>query len=521
MFSGGEVFAAAFRLTDPLDRRASSSWRTAPSSAAATSSRSSRGPARAVLTAERIGLELRAAHVRASRRSPHGYVAEVAAHRRAHRGHRKTTPGLRAFERHAVRDGGGRNHRYSLSDAVMAKDNHLAVLAQKGVSVTEALARREPHCPTPTHIEVEVDRLDQIEPVLAAGIGTIMLDNFSSTDLRDGGARQVAGRAVVEAIRRRLARDRCARSPRPGSTSSRSARSPTPHGRWTSGWTSGSTRLRRLSRALPRQRRDDPGAPGGARGDDAVPHAVSSAIRRATTRSARRPPDALADARSAQVARILGLRAGDVVFTSGGTEADNLAVKGIAHRRGARARRAPRRDDSRSSTRRCSSRADYLARLHGFDGDRSCLSTLTDVWAGCRRRGAARRHGAGERSGTRTTRSAPCRTSPRSPRVARERGSARSTSTPCRPAGWLACRLRALGVDALSIAGHKLGAPKGTGALGIRGRIRSSRSSTAADRNAGAAAAPRTSPARWAWRRRSAARRGGAAPNRPPRRRTA
>src|SRR3546814_8947969 len=82
--------------------------------------------------------------------------------------------------------GGGHNHRHSLSDAVMVKDNHLAVLAQKGVSVTAALQGAIAQLPHTTHVEVEVDRLDQIEPVLSAGIGTIMLDNFSLADLRAG-----------------------------------------------------------------------------------------------------------------------------------------------------------------------------------------------------------------------------------------------------------------------------------------------------------------------------------------------
>jgi nicotinate-nucleotide pyrophosphorylase (carboxylating) len=111
---------------------------------------------------------------------------------------RKTTPGLRAFERHAVVCGGGHNHRFSLSDAVMAKDNHLAVLESGGADLTVALREALGRLPHTTHVEVEVDRLDQIEPVLAAGIDTIMLDNFSLDDLRAGVA-QVAGRAAVEA----------------------------------------------------------------------------------------------------------------------------------------------------------------------------------------------------------------------------------------------------------------------------------------------------------------------------------
>jgi nicotinate-nucleotide pyrophosphorylase (carboxylating) len=111
---------------------------------------------------------------------------------------RKTTPGLRALERHAVVCGGGRNHRNSLSDAVMAKDNHLAVLTADGRSVTDAIRSVRERLGHTTHLEVEVDRMDQIEPVLAGGVDTIMLDNFTPDELREGVA-LVGGRAIVEA----------------------------------------------------------------------------------------------------------------------------------------------------------------------------------------------------------------------------------------------------------------------------------------------------------------------------------
>jgi len=111
---------------------------------------------------------------------------------------RKTTPGLRALERQAVRDGGGHNHRFSLSDAVLAKDNHLAVLAAAGIPVGDAIRAARARIGHTTHLEVEVDRLDQIEPVVSAGVDTIMLDNFTPEQLREGVA-LVAGRALVEA----------------------------------------------------------------------------------------------------------------------------------------------------------------------------------------------------------------------------------------------------------------------------------------------------------------------------------
>jgi len=111
---------------------------------------------------------------------------------------RKTTPGLRAFERHAVVAGGGRNHRNGLSDAVMLKDNHLAVLARDGQSLPAALRTLRERVGHMVRIEVEVDRLDQIPDVLEGGADVIMLDNFSLEDLARGVA-AVGGRAVVEA----------------------------------------------------------------------------------------------------------------------------------------------------------------------------------------------------------------------------------------------------------------------------------------------------------------------------------
>ncbi|ALJ19899.1 carboxylating nicotinate-nucleotide diphosphorylase [Microbacterium sp. No. 7] len=196
VFSGGEVFAAAFRLTDPavdVRLRAADGDVFAPGDALAEVS----GPAQAVLTAERIGLNF-VQRMSGIATLTARYVAEVAHTGARIADTRKTTPGLRQFERHAVRSGGGHNHRFSLSDAVMAKDNHLAVLTAGGLGVTEALRAAIARLPHTTAVEVEVDRLDQIEPVLAAGIDVIMLDNFSLDDLRTGVA-QVAGRAVVEA----------------------------------------------------------------------------------------------------------------------------------------------------------------------------------------------------------------------------------------------------------------------------------------------------------------------------------
>lgn len=201
VFSGGEVFAAAFALTDPridVDLRAADGDRFIAGDVLAVIT----GPARGVLTAERIGLNF-VQRMSGTATLTAAYVAAVAHTHARIVDTRKTTPGLRQFERHAVRSGGGHNHRFGLSDAVMAKDNHLAVLVARHGSITAALQSGLAALPHTTHVEVEVDRLDQLDEVLAAGtgprgVGTIMLDNFTLDDLRAGVAR-IAGRATVEA----------------------------------------------------------------------------------------------------------------------------------------------------------------------------------------------------------------------------------------------------------------------------------------------------------------------------------
>ena len=106
---------------------------------------------------------------------------------------RKTTPGLRAFERYAVRCGGGHNHREDLGAAVLIKDNHIA--AAGGVS--RAIERARAYAPHTCRIECEVDRRDQLQEALAAGADIIMLDNFDDEQVRDALA-LVAGRALIE-----------------------------------------------------------------------------------------------------------------------------------------------------------------------------------------------------------------------------------------------------------------------------------------------------------------------------------
>lgn len=106
---------------------------------------------------------------------------------------RKTTPGLRAFERYAVRCGGGHNHREDLGAAVLIKDNHIA--AAGGVS--QAIQRAHAYAPHTCRIECEVDTREQLEEALAAGADIVMLDNFDDARVRDA-LKLVDGQALVE-----------------------------------------------------------------------------------------------------------------------------------------------------------------------------------------------------------------------------------------------------------------------------------------------------------------------------------
>jgi len=197
VLSGGPLFVAAMTLTDKTTKttmhKADGEGFSKGDMLATVE-----GPARAILQAERVGLNF-VQRLSGIATMTAAFVSAIAGTRARIVDTRKTTPGLRVFERYAVRCGGGFNHRFSLSDAVMAKDNHLAVLTQNGSrDLTEALRAARVTLPHTAHFEVEVDRADQIEPVLAAGVDTIMLDNFTVEQLRAGVA-QVSGRALVEA----------------------------------------------------------------------------------------------------------------------------------------------------------------------------------------------------------------------------------------------------------------------------------------------------------------------------------
>lgn len=196
VFSGGDVFATAFALTDPaitVDLHVADGDEFASGDVLASVS----GSARSILTAERVALNF-TQRMSGIATLTAQYVRAVDDTRARIADTRKTTPGLRAFERHAVVCGGGNNHRFSLSDAVMAKDNHLAVLQSSGADLVPALREALSKLPHTTHVVIEVDRLDQIETVLAGGANTVLLDNFSLDDLR-AGVTLIGDRATIEA----------------------------------------------------------------------------------------------------------------------------------------------------------------------------------------------------------------------------------------------------------------------------------------------------------------------------------
>jgi nicotinate-nucleotide pyrophosphorylase (carboxylating) len=136
------------------------------------------GPTRALLTAERTALNL-VSHLSGVATLTGSWVDAVAGTGAAVRDTRKTTPGLRALEKYAVRCGGGVNHRMGLGDAALIKDNHVAAAGGLSAAV-DAVRRLAPGVP----LEVECDTLEQVEEALAAGVELVLLDNFDLADTK-------------------------------------------------------------------------------------------------------------------------------------------------------------------------------------------------------------------------------------------------------------------------------------------------------------------------------------------------
>ena len=190
--AGIEVAAVVYRCTDPavtFERRVRDGERVEKGALLAVIS----GPARALVTAERTALNI-VQHLSGIATETARYVAAIAGTRAIMIDTRKTTPGLRMLEKHAVVCGGGRNHRLGLDSGVLLKDNHIAVCG----SIAAAVQRARVAVPVLTRIEVECDRLDQVEEAVAAGVDMILLDNMAPEQLRAAVA-LVAGRVPLEA----------------------------------------------------------------------------------------------------------------------------------------------------------------------------------------------------------------------------------------------------------------------------------------------------------------------------------
>lgn len=186
--AAGEVFAQ-------IDPAILADWRLQDGAAVKTGEVVARlsGPARSLLTAERAALNFlgRMSGIATLTRAYGDAVAgtgAVIAHTR------KTTPGLRALELQAVKAGGGASHRYGLDDAILIKDNHVAVCG----SVGEAVRRAKAFAGHMTRVAVEIDRLDQLEEALSAGAESVLLDNFSLDDMR-AAVTAAKDRATLEA----------------------------------------------------------------------------------------------------------------------------------------------------------------------------------------------------------------------------------------------------------------------------------------------------------------------------------
>lgn len=139
------------------------------------------GPARALLAGERTALNL-VQQLSGVATLTAQYVAAVAGTKAQILDTRKTIPGLRALQKYAVKCGGGANHRMGLYDAVLIKDNHIAVAGGVAAAVSAARA----HAPKGMTIEVECDTLAQLDEALAVGCDSVLLDNMSNDQLREG-----------------------------------------------------------------------------------------------------------------------------------------------------------------------------------------------------------------------------------------------------------------------------------------------------------------------------------------------
>lgn len=152
-----------------------------------------RGPARGLLTGERTALNF-LCHMSGVASATASIVDSIRGHKASICCTRKTMPGLRAIQKYALRVGGGSNHRFGLDDALLIKDNHVAIAG----GVRAALERAKASVGHMVKIELEVDTLDQLSEALKVGVDAVLLDNMTPEILAEA-VRMIGGRAVSEA----------------------------------------------------------------------------------------------------------------------------------------------------------------------------------------------------------------------------------------------------------------------------------------------------------------------------------
>lgn len=190
--AGLDLAALAFRLIDPAIRieiERPDGTQLAKGDRIATIA----GPVRGMLTAERVALNF-LGHLSGVATAASTLVEAVKGHKARICCTRKTMPGLRALQKYAVRVGGGSNHRFGLDDAVLIKDNHVAMAG----GISPAIRRARDGVGHLVKIEVEVDTLAQLDEALAEGVDAVLLDNMTPEQLGQA-VRTIDGRAIAEA----------------------------------------------------------------------------------------------------------------------------------------------------------------------------------------------------------------------------------------------------------------------------------------------------------------------------------
>ncbi len=196
VIAGVDVAVAVFTQFDP-DLHAESLAEDGSTVGAGDQLASVSGSLASILKAERTAVNF-LQHLSGVATMTRRYVDAVQGYRAQIVDTRKTTPGLRKLEKHAVAMGGGRNHRYNLADGILIKDNHIEAMALQGIGIGEVVKRAHAVASHMIKVEIEVETLEQLEEVLDAGADLVLLDNMEPEQMETA-VRIAGGRALLEA----------------------------------------------------------------------------------------------------------------------------------------------------------------------------------------------------------------------------------------------------------------------------------------------------------------------------------